>query len=202
MERQEREKAQAARAHSIWSGEQQADRLNASLAEKMTDLASILADGINDAGPLDFDSLKEEVQSVPFKPGALAQPEPAPAVEKYRPPALQGVNNLLPWERRRHVEATTAGMRRFDDDTRKHAERERVRVNALDQAKRQHQSDLERAKEEAERWNAKVDDFAREYLESVPSALTDYCRVVLEQSDYPDEVTRSFRVAYVPESSK
>jgi len=52
------------------------------------------------------------------------------------------------------------------------------------------------------RVGAKVDEFAREYAGADRTAIVDYFRVVLENSDYPGSFPKVVKIAYVPESKQ
>src|SRR5205085_12038970 len=42
----------------------------------------------------------------------------------------------------------------------------------------------------------------RDYAEGKPMAITDYCRLVLDNSDYPEEFPCAARTAYIPDSKQ
>src|SRR5690349_6457334 len=73
------------------------DALNRDLSDQVSELASLLASGLAHAGPLDFELLKHEPDTTQFDPGKLGIAEPAPSVDKYLPPPLEGLHTLLPW---------------------------------------------------------------------------------------------------------
>jgi restriction system protein len=50
--------------------------------------------------------------------------------------------------------------------------------------------------------NQEVTEFEKAYQEGDPSAISAYCTMVLERSEYPDGFPQEFRVAYVPESKQ
>jgi restriction system protein len=180
--------------------EREVDALNADLVEQIDDLATLLSAGLGAAEPLDFASLKHEPETGPLNPGKLAIAEPAPALDRYLPAPLDGLQGLMPWARRAHAQATELAMGRFGDDVQKHREREAGRKKALAEAQATHERKLEESGHETDEWNVAVDDFAREYGEAQPSAIADYCRLVLENSDYPGGFPKALRIVYAPES--
>src|SRR5438067_5719958 len=112
-QREARRQAVAERRDYVASRAAEAEALNADLEEQGHELKTLLVVGLRDATPLDFDSLKHERDCTPFAPGTLAVPEPAPASDRYAPPALRGLHRLLPWSRRAHADATERALRRF-----------------------------------------------------------------------------------------
>jgi restriction system protein len=52
------------------------------------------------------------------------------------------------------------------------------------------------------RCHSKVDEFASDYQSARPAAIIDYCRLVLEQSNYPAAFPKAAKVAYAPESKQ
>lgn len=47
--------------------------------------------------------------------------------------------------------------------------------------------------------NQEIDELENAYNDNDPIAITAYCSMVLERSDYPDDFPQEFRIAYVPE---
>ncbi len=137
-----------------------------------------------------------------FQPGKLAIAERAPSVDTYVPAALDGLHRLLPWERRAHEEATRLAVRHFEHDLEKHGANEAARERALAQARAAHERRLEDSKRQADEWNVKVDEFAQDYAEAKPTAITDYCRLILDNSDYPGAFPKGLKTVYVPDSKQ
>lgn len=183
-------------------GEQQVDSLNTDLADQIEELTSLLSAGLAAARVLDFATLKREPEMTPLVAGRLGIAEPAPTADKYLPASLEGLHQFLPWAKRAHAQATALAERHFIDDLEKHADREAARKKALADAGAARERARETAKAEAAEWNAKVDDFARDYEQGVQSAITDYFRLILEHSDYPGTFPKIVKIAYLPESKQ
>jgi restriction system protein len=154
------------------------------------------------AEPLDFEELKQEPDSGPFDPGKLAFEEPMPMIDKYVPAPLQGLLRFTPWARRAHAEATALATQRFETDLQKHAERDVERNAALTQAREAYKRTVEEAKHRADEYNAGIDEFAKEYEAGDPVAIVEYCRLVLDSSDYPGDFPKTAKIAYTPESKQ
>lgn len=203
-EREDRRRATLDRSHRVLQGERQVKSLNADIAGQIEELTTLLPAGLAAAEPLDFATLKHEPDTSAFDPGTLRVEEPEPTADKYLPAPLGILHGLIPWARRAHDSATALAKAQFDKDLQKHRDREAARdkrhQKALSNARATHTRNLEESKREADKWNAQVDDFAREYAEANPSAITDYCRRILENSDYPGAFPKAFKIAYLPES--
>jgi restriction system protein len=178
----------------------QADTLNADLAEQIDELTTLLSSVAATTDAFDFATLKHEPDTTQFNPGKLAIPESSPPAVNYLVPNLEGVHALLPWARRAHDEATGLAKRRYDDDMRQHREREVAREKTLADVRAGYERTQERLKQEAEKWNAQVDEFESNYADGSPAAISDMCRLVLEHSDYPGAFPKSFELVYMPDS--
>jgi restriction system protein len=174
------------RLHHHQGRSDQADSLNADIEEQIAELTTLLSAGLSAARTLDFGSLRKRPETRPFKPGQLAEPEPAPMVERYAPIAPTGIYKLLPGARRKHEEAFTAAMQRYEDDAKKHANREADRAAKLAKARAIHETDMDKLAKEVTDWNAQIDQFEQDYRAAKPAAITDHCRLILDSSDYPD----------------
>jgi restriction system protein len=201
-EREKRRLQASHRQQHLGSRQTQTDALNADLAEQIEEFKTLLASGLASAVPLDFDSLKHSTDSSPFQPGKLGVVEPPPSIDKYLPAPLHGLHAVLPWERKAHEQATDLGSKRFDHDVEEHRRREAAREVALATARSAHNDKLAESRREADRWNAKVDDFQRDYNGADQTAIIDYCRLVLEQSDYPGTFPKLAKLAYTAESKQ
>ncbi len=179
-----------------------ASTLNDELDQQVRELGTLLSDGLTTACPLDFESLKHQPETPPFQPGVLATIVPEPTLDKYVPPPLRGFRRLMPPLNRAYERATELALRHFEIDRKKYEEREASREKALAEARAVHQQLLDKLKHEADEWNAQIDQFARDYSEGQPAAITDYCRLALDGSDYPEGFPKAAKTAYVPDSKQ
>src|SRR5689334_20683966 len=71
-ERDLRRRAWADRQNQIANGAIEAEALNADLVEQIDELRTLLASALRDAKPLDFNSLRRQVDETPFDAGGFA----------------------------------------------------------------------------------------------------------------------------------
>jgi restriction system protein len=86
---------------------------NEELDAFVASLESLLAATLDVDDFLDFEALKEEPDVPPFQPGALATPEPAPAIELFMPPKPSGVGKFLPGAKAKYEQAVEAAREEF-----------------------------------------------------------------------------------------
>jgi restriction system protein len=197
-----REQQREAERQHVRQQEQEVENLNAALAQQVEALKSLLSDGVRNAGPLDFASLKRKPDPLPFEPGKLAIPEHEPTIDRYVPPPLSGLQRLMPGAKRTHEEATELALKAFERDLAACRQREEARTKALAAARTAHGEEVMKRQSEADEWNGQVDQFAADFANGSPSSITDYFRLVLEESDYPEDFPAAMRVAYVAESKQ
>lgn len=173
---------------------------------------------------IDFDSLKHRA---PFPERAPAAPAPVPYPAQPSPvrspphaPAavslLAGLwESLSPATRERRLAGDAAAQAAIDQaDHARHAgavaawNQEAARIHASNvaaaQAHAAAHADFERRRrlyvDEQERRNAAIDHFAAAYRAYDPDAIQQCCELVLQRSEYPDELVRSFDVRYRAET--
>jgi restriction system protein len=181
---------------------QETESLNADLQQQLEDLTALLTIALAAAGPFDFGSLRRQPEAKPFDPGKLGTKEPAPTLDQYVPSPLTGVHKFLPSSRRMHTEASELAVKRYEADLRGYAAREAAREKILAEGRAAHQQECEKAAREVADWNEQVDRFAADYAEGKPSAVNDLCRLVLDNSDYPDGFPKEVKTAYLPDSKQ
>lgn len=203
-EREVRRRATLGRREYGWQGGERVAALNAEVAEQIRELSTLLTAGLAAARPLDFETLKQAPDTRPFVPGKSRVAESRPTIDSYLPAPLAGLYRLIPWTRRAHAAATALAQRHFEQDVQKHrdleAAREQLHQETLADARATHEHNLDKSKSEADKWNAQVDDFAREYADATPSAIIDSCQLILDNSDYPVAFPMAFKIAYLQES--
>lgn len=206
QEREQRRQAMDDKRRRLQHSELEAKRLNDDLTEQINELTSLLSVARGSAGFLNFEALKYEVDEQPFTEPALAPPEPEPVLDAYLPSALQGLLSLLPWARRMHAEASLLAQRRFEQDLEDHRAREGHRIKAAEAASAEAWAAYDRNLEEERRataaYNAQIDAFASQYAAADPAAVADYCRLILENCDYPQGIPKQAKTAYIPESKQ
>jgi restriction system protein len=199
---EERRREREAQRHHLLSKEHEAESLNADLKQQVDGLNALLSRSLSTQSRLDFAALKQKPEERPFIPGKLGSPAPIPLLDSYLPPRLSRIRRLMPGAKRKHEEFTELRRRLYEEALRQHSARELERESELTQARLLHEQAMETARREADKWNAQVDQFEREYQEGVAAAVTDYCRLVLEGSEYSEGFPKIVRTAYVPESKQ
>jgi restriction system protein len=207
--RAERDAARAAKQATTLSRQnhlqqraEEVESLNEDLEQQVEELTTLLSTGLAAAEPLNFGTLKRQPGMNPFTPGKLAQKVPEPTLDRYMPPPLTGLHKLLPNSRRTYAEACELATRRYESDLAKYGEHEVAREKKLAEARVAHQLEVERAASETADWNAQIDQFAKDYAEGKATAITDYCRLILDGSDYPDSFPKTAKTAYLPDSKQ
>jgi restriction system protein len=192
---------EAQRDH-IRDQEQDTEFQNAEVQQRIEALSTLLSHALSSPGVFDFGGLKRKPEVRTFVPGQLGVPEPPPQPDPFLPPPLTGLRRLIPGAKRSHEEVTELGSRRYEEALAAHAAWEEGRERSLAQARLEHERGRDEAQREADDWNAQVDQFAREYQEGKPRAVTDYFRLVLDRSEYPEGFPKIAKTAYVPESKQ
>ena len=96
-------------------------------------------------------------------------------------------------------EKTTADVTSQNEAAERHHAEEVAKLRAAhDEAVAHWEADAEAfAQEQAER-NREIDERRERYMSGDPEALADYCSMVLDNSDYPDCLPKSFELDYNP----
>jgi restriction system protein len=102
--------------------------------------------------------------------------------------------------------ASILARRRFESDVKSHRARSEAALQAAAeahaQARADHETKLEDARLAVARQNAEIDAFASFYAAADELAVADYCRLILENSDYPEGFSKKADTAYVRESKQ
>jgi len=89
---------------------------------------------------------------------------------------------------RAHVEAHTA--------------REKNRLEALAQLRRQYDQQVATEQERIAAQHAEIDAFQKDLQAGLPRAIVDYFTMILASSVYPEKFPQKVKLAYVPESKQ
>jgi len=178
------------------------EALNAELQARNDALESLLASALAIDDYVDIATLKVQPEFPPFQPGMLDVAEPAPVIETFMPPPLSGMAKLVPGAKAKQAQAVEVAKQAFATETSAHAEREVRREEALAEARRAHDADVEKIKERAEVQNQEIDEFRTRFEGGEPEAVVEYFSLVLDSSHYPEGFSRKYRMAFVPESKQ
>jgi restriction system protein len=201
-EREERARMKAMLTAHARGRQATADALNAELAQVVKALNGLLGQALSAAPRIDFETLKKRPERKPFDPGDLSVVAPAPTLDHYMPVAPTFFQSLVPGTKKAYERACELGLQQYDADAKANAEAEATRVDALRAAKQAYEAQCEQEQRSADAWNAEVDKFAADYKSADPQAVGDYCRMVLEASDYPAGFPKLAKTAFVPDSKQ
>lgn len=184
------------------SRQAEANAKNQQLTERTTQLRTLLVVTLNVDDYFELNSLKQQFPLPPFEPGDLAQPESAPVLGDYLPPAQGFLTKLIPGASGKYEREVAAGKGRYDQAAAAHQEQERQRENALAAARHAHAEQVAQIQREQAAQHAEIDDLKRQFAAGDPEAVADYFLLVLETSSYPEDFPRRAKVAYVRESKQ
>ncbi|HEY2326661.1 MAG TPA: restriction endonuclease [Gaiellaceae bacterium] len=176
------------------------DAMNAELEAQIGALETVLAQTLDVDDYLDFEQLKVEPEIPPFQPGALGVAENKPGF--FPPDAPSGVAKFLPGAKEKHQAAVVEAEQRAKEAVAAWTEREAQRETALAQAHSEYEADIEKIKQRAVAQNQEIEGFHARFDANDPDAIVEYFSLVLDASSYPDDFTRHYRMAFVPESKQ
>lgn len=180
----------------------QAEDQTSDLAECMHDLEAVLSSALSVNNYLDLDGLKVRVPSMPFTPGPIAVPLPTPDASAFTPTPLSGLKKMFPGAKEKYATACEAGRVAFEQARAAHADGERQRLQALDNARQEHDRAVAEAEHQAHERNSQLDKLKLDLQAGSPAAAVQYFSMVLDNSLYPDGFPSEYRVAYQPESKQ
>lgn len=151
--------------------------------------------------PFDFSRLKMVPARPSFSPGALANPEDAPLIESFLPPATHGLSAVLPGAKRKHQAQVEAANRAFADACAQHEAREADRVAALERARVEFDAKIAALEETTRQQHDDVDQLEARFQAGDPAAVGEYYSAVVSAIRLPYEPPEvEARVAYSHES--
>lgn len=178
----------------------QAEAQNEDLAATERALETLLVVTLDVDDYLDLESLKEQLDVSSFDPGSLGVSEPEPSESDFVPKSLSTLGRLKPGAAYKHARAVTEGSLRYEAEKEAYAGRERKRLADLEDAHRQHDARVAARREAAETQNREIDEFKSRFDAGEPEAIVDYFSLVLDNSSYPENFPKRFKMAFVPES--
>lgn len=165
-------------------------------------LENLLAATLNVDDYVDFESLKEKPEPLPFAPGELANPALQPRLEAFLPPEPSAVARLVPGTKGKHKQAVADAHVRYEEARSAHTKQEQERQEALAQAWTEHDEYVASLESEAEAQHRVIDEVRTRFDARDPDAITWYFSAVLDASPYPEGFSKQHRLAFVPESSQ
>lgn len=172
------------------------DLQNEELEQVVQRFTSLLKETLFKDDYIDLDKLKRTIE-LPTHPSRSPLPQ-KPELSAYLPPQLKGMQKFVPGATKKqqiHEEAAQtrfrAALKQYETALQKH-----------EQAQKAYNTYLSQTKPEIEAHNAHLDELKKDLATGLPSAIVDYCALVLEASTYPQEFPQHAKLAYVPESKQ
>lgn len=149
--------------------------LNQNILKKLEDLKNILSHSLSINYKIKFDSLRIKEPFPPFKPDSkIANPHPPLSFFKRLIPGSKKRYNLL----------------------------EAKRISELDTLKINYEISKISYEEKMNQQNIEIDKFELSYKEGYKNSIINYCLMVLERSEYPENFPKNYKIAYISESNE
>jgi restriction system protein len=193
--------AKRAKQQHLESRAQEAESRNDELQANLTELATILQDGLTNDPRINFQSLKADRSHPgrrPFDaPPHLAAPVPRPALKSFTSSvSLAWWEKLLPGAAGRLQRRTAAAHDRFEHTDRQWQSNEDARAMEYRRLEAEHEKQQAAVAEH----DQQIDAYAASYRAGEVPMIAGYSDMVLERSAYPEGCPQQFRIAYVPAS--
>src|SRR5579859_5279656 len=152
---------------------------NEQLEQHIQSLEHLLLDALSIDPFIDIQSLKQTSQIPAFNPGPLTQPEAPPQWHLYVPPEPTGIKKLLPGTKEWYARDMMNAQQTYRAHVEAHAARERNRLEALAQLKRQYDQQVTAEQERIAAQHAEIDAFQKDLQAGLPRAIVDYFTMIL-----------------------
>jgi restriction system protein len=181
---------------------QDTEELNRNLAKTISDLRSILQQALNTDSIVSFGELRINEQFPKFALPAELEKEPVlTSREEYfskisKPSVFE---KLIPGWEKRYYKILREAEKRFKEYENKFNAHAVERNDKIARLTEEYENDKKALDLKIQQRNQEVDEFEKAYKSGDPVAISAYCSMVLERSEYHDGFPQKFRVAYVPE---
>ena len=170
---------------------------NKELSEHIDSLRKVLEHTLAVNDVISFDTLKVKEEYPPFAP-------PLNLIRKYYPPSktnftvnpLNWFTRLIPGAEKRYGRKVRETEENYNAAVKKSKKQEAERNAAIEKLKKEYEEKKTAFLVEAQKHNQEVDSIRESYFKGDPDAILYYNELVLERSDYPDDFTHEFAVAY------
>jgi restriction system protein len=185
--------------------EHETEALNEAIEEKLHDLRTLLEHTLGVDDTLSFDTLRIPRAFPPFMPpGQLANPAQRPVagahVAAIRPPSFW--IRWLPWVQDDHAQRLAEARLKDEQASQEWELAESKRSKAFERAAREHERSRKAHEELADNRNREVDALQASYRSGHPEAIIAYNAMVLERSDYPEELDVGFELGFVEDAGE
>ena len=173
----------------------EAETLNAQLAERLESLRGILQHTLAIDDTVNFESLRIQETTPPFEPPRhLREPNPRPILSDYTRSikAPTGISSLIPGAKKRYQELLDSAKSEYHTQLSRWESDEKQRQADLIAAHKAYTESEARLKQKRDQRNAEVDEFRKAYEAGDPEAIVAYNNMVLERSDYPGDFPHEF----------
>jgi restriction system protein len=184
---------------------QEASDMNDDLAERIKELESVLPKTLNIKNTVSFEALKpKDTPPVFCPPKELAKPLRTPQQEDFlatvkKPNWLTGMFSTV-------KQTYSQNLQRAEKDyataLESHGHADEKRQSELRTLEKQHGDDVARFLAKIEAKNKEIEDFKKAYLEGDEDAITQYCTLLFDYSEYPEDFPQQFRILYRSESKQ
>jgi restriction system protein len=180
------------------------DDLNHSLEDKIRQLESILFDTLLVDDYLDLETLTEKpIYPILDIPKHLTdETANKPQLERFMPKPLTTFQKLIPGAKRKYEDEVQAANQYHKETMQKYLQREELRKQSLKTLQYNHQQRIVSIRVASEEQHRKIDEFKAALDAAEPEAIMNYCTLVLESSEYPEDFPQHAKIAYVPESKQ
>jgi len=183
---------------------EEVEEKNEANANYIIELSKILEHTLDIDDTIEFDSLRVKDEFPPFTPPEeLIMVVPLPDKQDYlkNVKPMRFLENALGMKGR-HQRETQAAEAEYDNAVKAYEALECEKKSKLEQLKTEYDSNYEAFLRKVQQRDQEVSELDAAYKSADPSAIKTYTTMVLERSEYPDGFTKSFRLAYAPESKE
>jgi restriction system protein len=178
------------------------DESNQELADRLRAIDSLLVEGVAQARPLDFASLKITPVYPEFNAQGQDQAALQPIWGSYEPKPAGFLSRLMPGAEEKRQARVGAARQAFETKQAEWADYEQKRIAWLGQAQAHHEAECSQIQAQANLQHAEVDDFEASYRSGEQDAVQQYFSIVVERDQLPVGFPHTARVAYVKESKQ
>lgn len=172
------------------------------IQERTAALNRILAQALASNFQINLDGLKEKLVLAPLDLQGLERAEQEPRRDDFVPVKPSYLARLWPGGKETFEKGVAIGLAQWETACRACARREQERKEKLAALLALNDRYVSESRAANAAQHADIEDFKRQLTEEAPSALVDYCTLVLESSPYPDDFARHVKVGWTPESKQ
>jgi len=203
-EKERKQLEKEAKLQYITSRMEEVEDMNGSNSNYLLELNALLEHTLDIDDTIDFDSLRVRDEFPPFiPPQELASVTPAPDKQEFlkKVKPMGFLEKSLGMKGRHQREAQSAESQ-FEDALNAYKANEAEKKAKLEQLKSKYDINREAFLRKVKQRDQEVSELDEAYNAGDPSAIKTYSTMVLERSEYPEGFTKSFRLAYAPESKE